>query len=407
MKRFIALALIAVAVLLIVGFFSLPTYIAKRANAVLATSPIPVRPAAQDLHQTLWIADLHADALLWNRDLLVRGDYGQVDLPRLREGNVALQIFSTVTKVPWRQVREGSPGDNADLIGLLALAQLWPAKTWLSPLERARHQAWRLRETAERSGGALKVVLTQEDLKALLKARESGVDVTGGLLATEGSHALEGQLRNITTLYEDGFRMMSLQHFFDNRLGGALNGESGEGLTPFGRSAVLEMQRLSIIIDVAHSSPAVVEDILAISKNPVVVSHTGIYGACASARNLSDAQMKRITERGGLVGIGFWESAICDPTPAGVVRAIRVGIDLLGEDHVALGSDFDGSVRTHFDTSQLNILTQEMMNQGFTHREIKKVMGENLLTLLARQLPSSDSFKRPPNPSLSEAGQVQ
>ena len=283
MKRFIALALIAVAVLLTVGFFSLPTYIAKRANAVLATSPIPVRPAAQDLHQTLSIADLHADALLWNRDLLVRGDYGHVDLPRLREGNVALQIFSTVTKVPWRQVREGSPGDNADLIGLLALAQRWPAKTWLSPLERARHQAWRLRETAERSGGALKVVLTQEDLKALLKAREGGVDVTGGLLATEGSHALEGQLRNITTLYEDGFRMMSLQHFFDNRLGGALSGESGEGLTPFGRSAVLEMQRLDIIIDVAHSSTAVVEDVLAISKNPVVVSHTGIYGACASA----------------------------------------------------------------------------------------------------------------------------
>ncbi|MFP8873354.1 MAG: dipeptidase [Myxococcota bacterium] len=391
MKRNFCFAAAIVAALLVLGFFALPTYVASRGNAVLTTEPYALNADARRRHRDLVVADLHADALLWNRDLLERGDYGHVDLPRLREGNVALQVFSTVTKVPRGWVREDDPDDNADWIGLLAVAQRWPMRTWLSPFERARHQAARLQDTATRSGDRLRILRTREDLQALLVARRRGEDVTGGVLATEGSHALEGRLENIAALHDDGFRMMGLQHFFDNRLGGSLSGESGAGLTPFGRAAVLEMQRLGIVIDVAHSSPAVVEDVLAIGEDPVVVSHTGIYGACPSARNLSDEQMQRIAEHGGLVGIGFWEGAVCDASPAGVVRAIRLAIDLLGEDHVALGSDFDGSIRTHFDAAQLAILTQEMMNQGFSDSEIEKVMGGNLVALLGRGLPSAGS----------------
>lgn len=394
MKRNVFLAAAIVMALLVIGFFALPTYVASQANAVLASEPYAPHADALQRHQGLVVADLHADALLWNRDLLERGDYGHVDLPRLREGNVTLQVFSTVTKVPRQWVHEGDPDDNADLIGLLALAQRWPVRTWLSPFERARYQAARLHDTEARSGGSLQILRTREDLAALLTARRRGEDMTGGLLATEGSHALEGRLENIAALHEDGFRMMGLQHFFDNRLGGSLSGESGAGLTPFGRDAVQEMQRLGIVIDVAHSSPAVVEDVLAISEDPVVVSHTGIYGACPSARNLSDSQMQRIAERGGLIGIGFWEGAVCDATPAGVVRTIRLAIDLLGEDHVALGSDFDGSIGAYFDAAQLAILTQEMMNQGFSDSEIEKVMGGNLVALLGRRLPSAGTPER-------------
>ena len=181
--------------------------------------------------------------------------------------------------------------------------------------------------------------------------------------------------------------MVGLQHFFDNRLGGSLHGVSGEGLTDFGRAVVRRAQSRGMIVDVAHSSPAVVDDVLAIATRPIVVSHTGLYGVCPSARNIADAQMKRIAEAGGLVGVGYWDGAVCDATPRGVVRAIRFAIDLLGEDHVALGSDYDGSISATFDTSELAVLTQEMLDQGFSDAEIAKVMGENSRRFLLAELP--------------------
>jgi microsomal dipeptidase-like Zn-dependent dipeptidase len=143
---------------------------------------------------------------------------------------------------------------------------------------------------------------------------------------------------------------------------------------------------MEMIIDLAHSSPAVVDDVLALTKRPVVVSHTGMRGVCPIDRNISDEQMKRIAQKGGLIGIGFWDS-VCDYTPDGIVKSIRYAIDLLGEDHVALGSDFDGSTRTTFDVSELAVLTQKMMDAGFTDSEIRKVMGENSVKFLEAYLP--------------------
>jgi len=97
--------------------------------------------------------------------------------------------------------------------------------------------------------------------------------------------------------------------------------------------------------------------------------------------------MQQFAAKGGLVGIGYWHSAVCDVSPAGIVKSIRYAIDLLGVEHVALGSDFDGSVRTPFDTSELAILTQTMLDQGFSKNEIKLVMGENVKRFLLENLP--------------------
>ena len=130
--------------------------------------------------------------------------------------------------------------------------------------------------------------------------------------------------------------MMSLQHFFDNKLGGSLHGISGGGLTEFGEDAINEMLRLDIIIDVSHSSENVVKDVLEISDQPIVVSHTGFNGYCESPRNISDSLMQKIAESGGLIGVGFWDGAICDNTPKSVAKAIVYGIQLVGSDHVSL-----------------------------------------------------------------------
>ena len=106
------------------------------------------------------------------------------------------------------------------------------------------------------------------------------------------------------------------------------------------------------------------------------------------SRNLDDRLMQRIAARGGLVGIGYWDGAVCDITPLGVVRSIRYAIDLLGVDHVALGSDYDGSTEVLFDTSELAILTQTMLDEGFSETEIRKVMGENAKQFFLANLPA-------------------
>jgi microsomal dipeptidase-like Zn-dependent dipeptidase len=179
---------------------------------------------------------------------------------------------------------------------------------------------------------------------------------------------------------------MGLHHFFDNELGGSLHGLSGEGLSDFGRAVVRRLETLEFIIDVAHSSPAVVDDVLEMTQRPVVLSHTGLHGVHPSARNLKDEQMKRIAAKGGLIGIGYWD-AVGDITPEGVVTTLRYAIDLVGEDHVSLGSDYDGTVTTTFDTSELVVLTQKMMDSGFSDAEIAKVMGGNAVGFLSTYLP--------------------
>ena len=130
-----------------------------------------------------------------------------------------------------------------------------------------------------------------------------------------------------------------------------------------------------------------VRDVLAMTSRPVILSHGGVKGLCDQARNLDDDLMKEIASGGGLVGIGYWAGAVCDITPLGVVRSIRYAIDLMGVDHVALGSDYDGSTTVLFDTSELAILTQTMVDEGFTEAEIRAVMGENVRRFFLASLP--------------------
>ena len=180
---------------------------------------------------------------------------------------------------------------------------------------------------------------------------------------------------------------MGLTHFFDNRLGGSLHGISGEGLTPFGRDVVREAERRRMVVDIAHASPARVEDVLAMSGRPVILSHGGFKGVCDSARKFDADLMVKLAEHGALIGVGFWDGAVCDYSPEGVVAAIRYGIDLLGVDHIALGSDYDGATRVLFDAGELAILTQTMLDAGFEEEEIRKVMGENAVNFFLAQLP--------------------
>ncbi|MDA8683554.1 dipeptidase [Gammaproteobacteria bacterium] len=388
-KKILLNSLLFIVILVASALMLLPKMLDKSMNPVSEHAPFVVSEEAQALHNTLIVGDWHADSALWNRDLKKTYDYGHADIPRLQAGNVALQMFTTVTKSPSGQNYDSNETGANDNITALAIVQRWPIKTWSSLFERAMYQANKIKDLEKRDPENFMLIESQYDLGIFLLKRVNNPKMVGGLIGTEGSHALDGNLDNVERLYENSFRMMSLQHFFDNKLGGSLHGTSGAGLTEFGRQAIDEMQRLDIIIDVSHSSENVVKDVLSISNQPLVISHTGFNGYCKSPRNISDSLMIEIAEKGGLIGIGFWDAAVCDNTPKSVAEAIIYGIDLIGAEHVALGSDFDGTIAPGFDTSELVAITHELLELGLGKDEIRKVMGENMLSFLQDNLPKT------------------
>lgn len=387
--RYTGILIVVVIVVAGVSFFTwVPGYLAGRMNTVEAVAPYEISHEARQLHDTLRIVDLHSDLLLWSRDPLVRADYGHTDIPRLIEGNVALQVFGVVTKFPKGQNYERNTADS-DRLTMLLVAQRWPRATWTSLRARAEHQAQKLRAAAVRSHGVLVLIESKSDLKRFLEQRSASQKRVAGLLSIEGLHALEGDLANIEVLYKAGYRMMGLTHFFDNEVAGSTHGEAKGGLTRLGVKAVRRMEKLGITIDLAHSSSATIFDVLKIASRPVVISHTGVQATCPGRRNLSDEMIHAIAANGGLIGIGFWKGAVCEIDPASVVRAIRHVVNLVGIDHIGLGSDFDGATHTQFDVTGLALITQALIEKNFTKKEVLKIMGENVIELLLKNLPES------------------
>jgi len=390
MKRFLKIAgwiLLALIVLgLLFFFFVLGPLVEGALNRTVDPGPYRASDEATALHRTLTIADLHADSLLFGRDLLERSERGHVDVPRLDEGNVALQIFSAVTQSPQGLNIERNSGDS-DTIILIALGMRWPPSTWFSNLERALYQAGRLQAMADRSDNKFVIVRTARELQVFLDRRKQEPDIVAGLLAIEGAHALDGDVANVDRVFDAGYRMMSGAHFFDNPMAGSAHGEEKGGLTEAGRDMLKRMEEKGMIFDLSHASAQQIDEALAIATRPVVVSHTGVRGTCDNNRNLTDDQLKRIAANGGLVGIGFWDVAICGTDADAIARAIRYTADLIGIDHVALGSDYDGTVEVPFDASGMVLLTEALMKAGFGAEEIGKVMGGNQMRFLLENLP--------------------
>lgn len=362
----------------------LPGQIEAGMNGRLPHEPYQISDRAASVHADLFVADLHSDSLLWKRDLTRRAQRGHMDIPRLRDGNVALQVFSATTKSPKGQNYEENTADS-DQLTQLVIAQFWPPRTWGSIYERAVYQLAKLKALTARS--ELILIESRSDLEGVIDARANGDKQIGAVYLIEGGHPLEGDVDNLDRLYEQGLRIIGLTHFFDNELGGSLHGVSGYGLTGFGRSVVERANSLGLIIDIAHSSPAMVRQVLAMSERPLLLSHGGLRGHCNTPRNLDDDLMVEFAEHGGLLGVGFWDAAVCDVGPAGVVGAIRYAIDLMGVKHVALGSDYDGATAVTFDVGEIAILTEEMLRQGFKDDEIRLVMGENIQRFFLENLP--------------------
>lgn len=378
--------LLVVVIAAVLAFTVLPGIVDRRMNKVVDAPHVTVSDSARMLHKSLVIADMHADELLWGRDPLARADHGHVDVPRLTDGNVALQVFSAVTKTPKNLNYDHNTGETDDITPL-AIVQRWPIATWNSLTARAVYQAARLQDAVARSNGQLMLVTDQASLAAFLSRRATSPGTHGAVLAIEGLHALDGKLANLDTLYAHGYRMMGLAHFFDNEVAASAHGVTHGGLTPLGRQVIQRMEALHILVDVAHASPQTVTEVLAMATRPIVVSHTGVAATCPGPRNLTDDQLKAIAANGGVMGIGYWDAAVCTLGAASIAKAVRHAVDVAGIDHVGLGSDFDGATSTPFATDGLAEITQALLDQRFTADEIAKIMGGNVVRLLSASLP--------------------
>ncbi len=324
------------------------------------------------MHQKAYVADAHADSLLWNRDLRVRQRGGHLDFVRLREAGVRLQAFTIVTEgFPW--VGGFRP---------FAAWRGWPKAARRSPWVRAQFQISQLRDFCADPAAGARLVTRRAELEAAERS-----DALACVLGIEGGHALEGRLERVAELATQGVRFLSLTHLSSNALGGASTpGMRARGLSGFGADVVQAMGAAGLAVDVAHASPRLLEALLVQRQARVFCSHTGVRGASGSWRNLSDAALARLADRGGVVGILFGTEYLGGRELTDVARHVEHALQVAGEDAVCLGSDYDGFVslpRGMRDVRDLPRLTELLLARGLPWRLVEKVLGLNLRRFFA------------------------
>ncbi len=323
---------------------------------------------ARQLHDEIVVFDLHADTpKLMHRlgyDIAARHErrkprqasyFGHVDLPRMREGGLAAQVFGLWTfPYPERGCARSVHGQ-------------------LDALDRA----------VEKHPDEIERCLSGDDVR---RAHRAGK--VAALAGIEGGQALEGSLDNLADFAARGVRTLGLVHFSVNAIATPAYGvgaRAERGLTDFGRDVVAEMNRLGMIVDLAHINRTGFFEALAASSHPVMVTHTGVAGVHAHWRNVDDEQLRALGERGGAAGIIFAPRYLGGRTVEAVVDHIVHVIDVAGEDVPALGSDFDGFVIPPSgleDASMLPQLTAALSARGLSRQALEKVLGGNALRVL-------------------------
>jgi len=388
MKK-IMLALIAIPIFLGAMYSFLPPInVEKFVDPTAATDDSANTIAAPYSLRDLLVADMHADTLLWNRSIAEPSELGHADLHRLVDVNVGLQVFMSVVEAP-NDVDSDSIKQEGDQIRAVALLDKWPYQTLGSYKQRALYHASKLFKAAESSNGKLRVLLSKEDLATGMQNWQVKEGPLLSILGMEGAHATEFNVENVEALFDAGFRSMGLAHYSDTEFAGSSSGIEKHGLTNKGKALIKKMTAIGMIVDVAHLSNQGIEDVLNMTEKPVYSSHTGVYATCSKARNLPDSMIKKIAQREGVIGIGFFEGAICGNALEDIVRAIKHVRDLVGSEYVGLGSGWDVASLAITPT-ELPDLAQALLDQGFSEKEVRDVMGRNITRFFLENLPSKE-----------------
>lgn len=323
---------------------------------------------AKALHDELPVIDLHADTpkLMDKLDFDIASPHerplpgfmnyvGHVDLPRMREGGVAAQIFGMWT-VPYPQ-KGCARSIHLQLDALDRAAEKYPEQF-----------CWALTPEAIETAKA-----------------EGKVSALAGI---EGAHALEGNLDNVAIFARRGVRYIGLMHFSANQLGSPSYGrgaDANQGLTDFGKDCVREMNRLGVVVDLAHINRKGFFDALEVTDAPPMVTHTGVSGVHEHWRNIDDEQLRAVADAGGCVGIIFAKRFLGGRDIEAVCDHILHVIDVAGEDVPSLGSDFDGFVvppKGLEDIAQMPRLTCALAERGVSRTALRKLLGLNALRVL-------------------------
>lgn len=320
--------------------------------AALAAAAVAVSTTSATVHREATVVDLHSDTILeveaGRRDLARRSQRGHIDLPRLREGGVDVQVFALF--VHPRFAGTGFPRVSA----------------LLDVFERA----------AARSAQLVRATTAEEITRAVRAGSVAAV------LAVENGTALDGDPANVDRLYARGVRMMSLTWNTSNDLADGALEEAHGGLTPLGRAVLLRMQARGMVVDVSHLSARSFWDVLAATRGPLIATHSNAAALTPHRRNLSDDQLRAIAARGGVVGVNFYPTFTGGATLERVLAHIDYLVKVMGVDHVALGSDFDGFTQTVAgleDASRLPNLTAGLLARGYRPAEVRKILGGNAL----------------------------
>jgi membrane dipeptidase len=286
---------------------------------------------------------------------------GHVDLPRMRSGGVAAQIFGMWT-LPYPQ-RGCAASIDRQLDAIDAAAARLPEQMcWARSTEEIR---------AAQAGGRV-----------------------AALAGIEGGHALEGDAANVERFARRGVRYLGLLHFSANELGAPARGRGEDphrGLSRFGAEVIREMNRCGMVVDLAHINRKGFFEALEVGRAPPMVTHTGVSGVHPHWRNVDDEQLRAVAQAGGCVGIIFARKFLGGKTIEAVVDHILHIIRVAGEDVPALGSDFDGFVVPPVgleDVSRMPELTAALSRRGLGRATLKKILGENVLRVLSEVPPA-------------------
>ena len=324
---------------------------------------------ARAIHADHPAIDLHADTLMWSRwvgydlhkahepPLPLAALGGHVDLPRMREGGQGAQFFGLVS-LPLAERPRGM------------------ARTCLEQIDQLDAQITKKPE-------ALRLVKKADEIDA---CKADGA--IAALLGIEGAHALEGNLDNVAVFARRGVRYIGFLHFSSNEAGFPAYGRGAshdKGLTPWGFSLVEACEDAGVLVDLAHINKRGFLDACRVAKKPPIVSHTGVLGAFEHWRNIDDDQLRAVAEKGGVVGVIFCPRFVGGDGLEPVVKHLLHVIDVVGEDHAALGSDWDGFIvptKPLKDPRGLPLLTDALLAKGMKPDTIGKILRGNVMRVL-------------------------
>jgi membrane dipeptidase len=318
----------------------------------------------ETVHRRAIVIDLHNDVLGKvvenNYQLGVRNAINHSDLPRFRDGGMDIQLLS-----------------------------IWidPAKYPTTAYQQALKFVDALKDQIARNPNDLMQVRQAAELEQALAQKK-----LIGILAVEGGHAIENSLVKLKEFYAHGARYLTIT--WNNSPSWAVSGRDSRsatvGLNDFGRQVIQTMDSLGMIIDVSHTGIKTIEDILTITKNPIVATHSGARALVNNTRNLSDDQIRKIAATGGVIGVPFYPFFLTGSSRATVNDIVRHAdyiAKLVGVDYVAIGSDFDGIEVAPTDlnnVAKLPLLTEALLRKGYSPADVRKMLGENFLRVFRK-----------------------